>query len=406
MIAIAPLNARLKEQPAIRDLLATCVDSPACASVALVAARRRPSGMALSVAAAAPERGGWPLTRAARRAIRVALQSRRTLLHEGRASRHGSLHQPTAGAVAHTLVVAPVVAPSTHNTARAGAEEDACAWGALAARCHAGAVDGALIHHLEVLATRVARVLTDERDAPGARDPADADATSLGCGTPRDVLLHELRTPLSAAGIALDVLAGWHLPRFDDEARRLLRTAHLGVREAHSLLRWYSQLRGAEDYGAPRLETVALDEMIARAIALVPAAGARLHVSVPAEAPPVLADPLWLTQALANLLENATHYAPPGVPMWVNQVNPGGAARVPPGHAGVVVAHAGTPIPFDQRELIFHPYHRGVATDDLTSQGLGLSIARHFVRAMGGELRLETDAPESTAFIVLLPIAD
>jgi two-component system phosphate regulon sensor histidine kinase PhoR len=70
------------------------------------------------------------------------------------------------------------------------------------------------------------------------------------------------------------------------------------------------------------------------------------------------------------------------------------------------VTDTGIGIPSDQLERVFEPFYqvdRGT-TRSYPGIGLGLAIARDFARAMGGELRLQSQPGEgSTASLELPP---
>jgi two-component system, OmpR family, sensor histidine kinase KdpD len=219
-------------------------------------------------------------------------------------------------------------------------------------------------------------------------------------GATYDALLHELRTPLGAASYALDAVA-----RIYDGASRadavqiaqMLRTARCGVREAQSLVRWFSQLRTiAQGSPRPAVSAVAVTTIIDRAVTLVPTA--RVHVVVAADVPPVAADELWLTQTLINLIDNAVKHTRSPDPVQV-AVRCAGPDRVL-----ISVIDAGAGVPLDRQHEIFGPYVRGARSDDLTSQGLGLSIARYFVTAMGGDMWVESDGRSGTTLSFTLPV--
>ena len=220
-------------------------------------------------------------------------------------------------------------------------------------------------------------------------------------GAAYDALLHELRTPLGAASYALDAVA-----RIYDGAARadaaqiahMLWTARCGVREAQSLVRWFSQLRTiAQGSPRPAVRTVAVRTIIERAVALVP--NARVHVVVAADVPPVAADELWLTQTLINLIDNAVKHTRSSDPVQV-------AVRcAAPDRVLISVIDTGAGVPLDRQHEIFGPYVRGARSDDPTSQGLGLSIARYFVTAMGGDMWVESDGHSGTTLSFTLPVA-
>jgi signal transduction histidine kinase len=216
-----------------------------------------------------------------------------------------------------------------------------------------------------------------------------------------DALLHELRTPLGAASYALDAAA-----RVYDGASsagtaqiaQMLQTARWGVREAQSLVRWFSQLRTiAQGLPGPAVSTVAVSTIIERAVTLVP--GARVHVTVAADVPPAAADELWLTQTLINLIDNAVKHTRSSDPVQV------AVRRAAPARVLISVIDTGAGVPLDRQREIFTPYVRGARSDDLTSQGLGLSIARYFVTAMGGDMWVESDGHSGTTLSFTLPVA-
>jgi len=220
-------------------------------------------------------------------------------------------------------------------------------------------------------------------------------------GAAYDALLHELRTPLGAASYALDAVA-----RIYDGAARadaaqiahMLWTARCGVREAQSLVRWFSQLRTiAQGSPRPDVSTVEVRTIIDRAVTLVPTA--HVHVVVAADVPPVAADELWLTQILTNLLDNALKHTRP--PDRIQVV----ARRVSRDRVLISVIDTGSGVPVDRQQEILRPYIRGTRSDDLTSQGLGLSIARYCVTAMGGDIWVESDGHRGATLSFTLPVA-
>jgi two-component system sensor histidine kinase KdpD len=100
----------------------------------------------------------------------------------------------------------------------------------------------------------------------------------------------------------------------------------------------------------------------------------------------VLADPGLLERAIANLVENAIRYSPPGEPVRV-------AASTLHDTVEIRVIDRGPGIRPADREAVFAPFQR---RDDYTGNGqgagLGLAIARGFVEAMHGSITLD-DTP-------------
>jgi two-component system sensor histidine kinase KdpD len=104
----------------------------------------------------------------------------------------------------------------------------------------------------------------------------------------------------------------------------------------------------------------------------------------PPELSSVQADPSLLEQALVNILENAVDYSPDGLPI---------EAAVYEDRANVVISieDEGPGIPKAEIERIFEKFRRLDEPSDRNRKdrkgaGLGLSIAKGFVEAMGGRI--------------------
>jgi PAS domain S-box-containing protein len=125
----------------------------------------------------------------------------------------------------------------------------------------------------------------------------------------------------------------------------------------------------------------------------------RLELELPAEPVEVRADPLRLSQVLANLLSNAHKYSPLEAPIHLRLWRDGRWARVS-------VIDQGHGIPDEELERIFDKFHR--VEDPMTmaagGTGLGLYIARELARAMGGEVEASSAPQLGSTFTVRLPL--
>jgi PAS domain S-box-containing protein len=100
---------------------------------------------------------------------------------------------------------------------------------------------------------------------------------------------------------------------------------------------------------------------------------------------PVLADPIKLTQALFNLLENGANHAPPGEPLRL-------VVREPrDGFFAVEIVDAGSGIAPEVRDRVFEPFF----TTRQKGTGLGLSIVKRIVEDHGGSVALRDNGPSS-----------
>jgi two-component system sensor histidine kinase MtrB len=104
----------------------------------------------------------------------------------------------------------------------------------------------------------------------------------------------------------------------------------------------------------------------------------------------VIADPLVIERVVSNLLINASRYGKPPVTVQ---------ARRDDRHLRITVEDRGDGIPNDLRPRIFDRFAR---SDNSTSSGPGLAIARAYARDHGGDLLYEPLDPGSR-FTLLTP---
>ncbi|MCA8924020.1 MAG: HAMP domain-containing protein [Planctomycetes bacterium] len=120
----------------------------------------------------------------------------------------------------------------------------------------------------------------------------------------------------------------------------------------------------------------------------------RFEVEVP-DALPVEADPSLLPSAVRNLIGNASKYNRADGWVKVELASADGRARLRVSNSGPVIAP-------EHREQIFDRFFRADPSRTGGGHGLGLSLAREFARAHGGELTLVESGPEGTVFELTL----
>ncbi|HWF71402.1 MAG TPA: ATP-binding protein, partial [Mycobacterium sp.] len=106
----------------------------------------------------------------------------------------------------------------------------------------------------------------------------------------------------------------------------------------------------------------------------------------------VMADAGLLDRVLSNLIDNALRYAPDSL-VRVN------AAQVAD-RVLINVVDEGPGVARDAAEQMFEPFQRLGDTDNTTGLGLGLSVAKGFVEAMGGTIQA-TDTPGGGSTIAM-----
>jgi len=207
---------------------------------------------------------------------------------------------------------------------------------------------------------------------------------------------HDLRSPLTAILASADALAS---PGLALEADDRLELAQAIRDEAERLDRVVGQLLDLSrlEAGAvePHSELWHVDELVGQALAGLGADAARVRLEIRPETPPVEVDAAQVERVLANLIDNALHYSPPGSGVLVRAES--GATEL-----RLHVVDRGPGLPAEERDALFQPFRRGSAGQ--LGSGLGLAIARGFAEANGGRVWAQ-DEPGGGHLVLSLPLA-
>lgn len=196
---------------------------------------------------------------------------------------------------------------------------------------------------------------------------------------------HDLRTPLAAAKAAVSSLRADDVDFSPDDRAELLATVEESVDQLTALVaNLLDSSRLAAGVVHPQLRPVYLEETVQRALVGISrgATGSGAvdvdRVEVGVDGCVVAADSGLLERVVANLVDNALRYAPDG------------PVRVTAGRVGdrvlIAVADRGPGIPPGAQDRVFDAFQRLGDRDTTNGVGLGLSVARGFVEAMGGSV--------------------
>ena len=212
---------------------------------------------------------------------------------------------------------------------------------------------------------------------------------------------HDLRTPLAGVKAAVSSLRQRDVD-WDEESRSgLLATIEESAdRLTHLISNLLDMTRLRADAVTARPAPVGLDEVVARA--LLAEHHPAVRVEVDDDLPHVLADAGLLERVVANLVENAERFSPPGAPVVVRAelTDPGGAPEV----LLHVVDH-GPGVPPERRDEVFAAFQRLDDRGAGSHVGLGLAIARGFTEAMGAAIAPSTTPGGGLTMTVTLPVA-
>jgi len=249
---------------------------------------------------------------------------------------------------------------------------------------------GAFVSQLE--SALVQRRLTTE--AEGAKPLAEADRL-------RSALLaavsHDLRRPLASATTAVSSLRSPDLKLSRADKAELLETAEESLVALSALVTDLLDVTRLQA-GAlgVALRPVALDDVVGGALDELRLSPGQVALDL-AAVPMVEADGALLQRAVVNLLSNAIRFSPDGSPPALSTSRFGDRVQLR-------VVDRGPGIPSDKRDEIFVPFQRLGDVDNSAGIGLGLSLSKGFVEAMGGQLEAEDTPGGGLTMVIELPV--
>ncbi|RIL01653.1 MAG: PAS domain-containing sensor histidine kinase, partial [Proteobacteria bacterium] len=213
---------------------------------------------------------------------------------------------------------------------------------------------------------------------------------------------HELKTPLTAIRGFAERLVDAELP--EAGAKHAVEAILGNAKRLGILVEDLLELSRIESGSVPlRPEPIAVGELAQRLLReLDPRLrGGELAASFESDGSDrVVADRRALEHVLANLLDNAIKYSPPGGEIRVRMRGAGDRLRVE-------VEDTGIGIPPKDLPRIFERFYRVDAgrSRALGGTGLGLAIVKHWVQALGGETGCDSQLGHGSTFWFELPRA-
>ncbi len=219
-----------------------------------------------------------------------------------------------------------------------------------------------------------------------------------------DSVSHDLRTPLATIRAAAGSLADPDIELAPEDRRQAARAIDAEAERLNRLvgnLLDMSRIQGGALVAD--IEAIPLQELVLPAVrrASVAAGSRAIELDLPDDVPDVRADAALLDRVVANLLENAVKYAGPGAAIRV------GAAAGADGTVSLVVEDSGPGVAADELPRIFDRFYRIERPSDGPRRGfgLGLTVVRGLVDAMGGRVSAAPSPLGGLAVTVVLPVA-
>jgi two-component system sensor histidine kinase KdpD len=218
-----------------------------------------------------------------------------------------------------------------------------------------------------------------------------------------DSVSHDLRTPLATIRASAGTLADPNVTLTREEERA---TALEIDAEADRLANLVSGLLDMSRItgGAlqTRPETIPIDEVVMPAVqrALVALGNRPIQLEIPDELPPVVVDPVLVSQVFDNLLENVARHTPADAPVRLT-------AAADPEAMTVRIEDGGAGVPPEAMSHIFEKFYRVPARRGSGRQGtgLGLAVVKGMAEAMGGSVAASRSDLGGLAIDLRLPVA-
>ncbi len=224
-----------------------------------------------------------------------------------------------------------------------------------------------------------------------------------------DMLVHDLRSPMSLVLASLSMLEETYAERDDDQVERLIGIARRSSDRILSLIDDLLDIGRLERGQLPlTLEVVAIDELLAelhtRYLPIASASQVQLQVDCPPDCPQLRIDHSLVSRVLANLVDNGLKFTPDGgaVMVWVRL----DSQRLPD-QVLIGVQDTGPGIPDEAHPQLFEkfqqvPHIRGRRR----GTGLGLPFCRLVVEAHGGRIWVDSQVGVGSTFLLTLPVDD
>jgi two-component system sensor histidine kinase BaeS len=211
---------------------------------------------------------------------------------------------------------------------------------------------------------------------------------------------HELKTPLTVLQVYLETLRDDLGEGLSDEQMAFVGICHESVLRLRRLVLDLMDVAALDSGKVPieaaRVELPPLLEALAgEARQLADRAGVAVGLEL-ASSPAVRADAARLRQVVRNLIDNAVAATPPGGTVTVRAATRGESVEL-------TVTDTGIGIPADRREAIFEEFVSFPTGSAGRGSGLGLSICRRLVAAMGGQIAVDSEEGAGSTFAVRLP---
>jgi PAS domain S-box-containing protein len=255
-----------------------------------------------------------------------------------------------------------------------------------------------LIGYIKVTRDLTERVRHEQERAELAANEARARAEVAARDSFLSIAAHELKTPLTSAKAAVQLLKRSFRLRTDLDATQA-RSLQLVDEQVDKLAKLVSRLLETVQIQGQRFalfkERTDVAELVRSAVSRLEGPAAQVITLTAPMSLVADVDPLRIEQVLTNLVGNAMKFSPKNEPISV-------VLEAHPSELRLIVSDRGPGVPETLREHLFERFFQ--ANPDRSGMGLGLFISREIVDRHGGSIRADFPPGGGTRFTVSLPI--
>jgi two-component system, NtrC family, nitrogen regulation sensor histidine kinase NtrY len=213
---------------------------------------------------------------------------------------------------------------------------------------------------------------------------------------------HEIKNPLTPIALSSERIQR-HLDRtkgMDAASVSLVRTCAETIAGAvETVRRLVDEFATLARFPVAKPQPADINEVIGVALSMFDGRldGIRMHTSLAADLPKVMADSEAIKRAVANLVDNAAEALQGSV---LREIEISTALVGSRDAVEIVVADTGHGVTRELKEKLFLPYF----STKKRGTGLGLSIVSRIIEDHHGSIRVEENHPVGTRFVVELPV--
>lgn len=220
------------------------------------------------------------------------------------------------------------------------------------------------------------------------------------------MLAHDLRSPLTAASIALDTLElAEKKPDHEKTtqlSKQLFKQTKTQFRVMNRMITDILQAaKGSSSFNL-RLQNLDLpllcNDLLKQLTETLRSKSLYLHKDIPQDIPPVYGDVELIRQVITNLLENAIKYTPQGGKISFSVLH-----RTTQ-KIQISICDNGPGIPEETKERIFEGHFRLKRDEAKEGYGIGLALCRQVIQAHYGQIWVDSEPNSGSCFHFTLPV--